>query len=374
MKIKTWIIGWLIIVIGILSLIFGFVYKVDPFFHYHKPHTDIYYYELYNERSQNDGISRNFDYDALITGTSMTANFKTSELDDIFGTSSIKVPFSGGSYKEVNDNIKVALKNNSNLKMIVRGLDTNKIFDEPDKMREDLGEYPTYLYDKNPFNDVKYVFNKDVIFSRAYMMSRARKGEGFRPGITSFDEYSNWQSSYAYGIKSVFPDGISFAGAGEPVALTEDEKRVIFDNITQNVTSTADMYPDVTFYYFFTPYSIDWYMYHVEDGTIYRQLEAEKYVIELMLEHNNIKLFSFNCDVDITSDFNNYRDSNHYAEWVNSYILRCMHDDVNLLTNDNYENYLDKELEIFSNFDYESLNEQEDYEDDSLAATLLNNR
>ena len=112
MKAKRWIIGWFTIVIVLLIIIGRFVYHIDPYFHYHKPYTDKYFYNLNNERSQNDGICKYFDYDALITGTSMTENFKTSELDELFGVNSIKVPYFGGSYKEMNDNLKNALKHN----------------------------------------------------------------------------------------------------------------------------------------------------------------------------------------------------------------------------------------------------------------------
>ena len=47
------------------------VVTVDPFFHFHKPVSSLSY-PLVNERYQNDGIARHFDYDAVITGTSMT--------------------------------------------------------------------------------------------------------------------------------------------------------------------------------------------------------------------------------------------------------------------------------------------------------------
>ena len=100
-----WIVGYLVLVVCALGVVAGLVIKVDPFFHYHKPMVDTYYYHIVNERSQNDGIVKQFDYDAVITGTSMTENFKTSEMDEIFGVHSIKVPFSGGTYKEINDNL-----------------------------------------------------------------------------------------------------------------------------------------------------------------------------------------------------------------------------------------------------------------------------
>lgn len=372
MKAKTWIIGWLVIVTILLLPIGGIVYRVDPYFHYHKPYLDRYYYDLDNQRSQNDGISKHFDYDAIITGTSMTENFKTSELDELFDVNSIKVSYSGGSYKEINDNLINALKYKDNIKLVVRGLDTNKFFDQPDRMRKDLGKYPTYLYDSNPFNDVNYIFNKDVIFSRAYAMVQANDNEGFIPGITSFDDYSSWQASCTFGINSVMPEGITLSENGIPVHLSDEEKNVIYNHITQNVTSLADEYPETEFYYFFTPYSVIWYKALVENGKIYRQIEAEQYIIELILEHPNIKLYSFNGIKDIVTDINNYKDVLHYATWVNSYMLRCMYENKYRLTKDNYLAYLDDELELLTTFDYASLNEQMDYPNDFYSAALLN--
>lgn len=372
MKSKIWLAGWLTLAAVMLGIMGSWVYEVDPFFHYRKPKTDEYFYYLDNQRSQNDGICKHFDYDALITGTSMTENFKTSEFDEIFGVNSVKASFSGGSYKEVNDNLAVALMYNDSLKVVVRGLDMLKFFDDASTMREDLGKYPTYLYDNNPFNDVGYLFNRDAIFKRSYAMILASKNENFEPGITSFDDYSNWQSQCVFGLNSVCTDRIVYSGPGLAVHLSDDEKNTIFENITQNVTSLAELYPDVDFYYFFTPYSIVWWYNLASDGTIYRQIEAEQYVIELLLEYDNIHLFSFNNRTDIITDLNHYEDAHHYGQWINSIMLRWMHDGEYLLTKDNYQDYLAKELDFYISYDYNSINNQEDYECDFYAAALLN--
>lgn len=372
MKAKIWIIIWLTMVVSLLFLMGKFVYDIDPYFHYRKPKTDSYYYILNNQRSQNDGICKHFEYDALITGTSMTENFKTSELDELFGVNSIKVSYSGGSYKEINDSIAIALKNNRDLKMVVRGLDTGMFFDSSNRMREDLGIYPTYLYDDNPFNDVSYLLNKDVIFGRAYAMTKENDTENFKPGITSFDNYSRWQSAYKFGIDTVLPNGISYSGNGKQIHLSDEEKKTICELISKNVTSLADKYPETEFYYFFTPYSIVWYKKLVENGEIYRQIEAEQYIIELILEHDNIKLFSFSGIEDIITNINHYKDDTHYGTWINSYILRCMRNNEHRLTKENYQKYLEEELKLFVNYDYNSLNSQNDYSNDFYAAALMN--
>ena len=112
-------------------------------------------------------------------------------------------------------------------------------------------------------------------------------------------------------------------------------------------------------------------MEKLNDGTIYPQVEAERIVIEELLECGNIKLFSFNNLHGITTDLNHYKDSIHYGEWINSFILQSIHDNYCLITKDNYRAYLDEELEFYSTFSYEQMNGQSDYEDDRIAALRL---
>lgn len=360
MKAKNWLIIWTVLT-GILLFCMGkSVFETDPYFHYRKPDLSKYYYELDNQRSQNDGILRNFEYDAIITGSSMTENFKTSEMDELFGTNSVKVPFQGASFKEVNDNLRVAFNNNSSIKTVVRGLDLSLFLQDKDTMRYELDMYPTYLYDDNIFNDVKYLFNKEVIFDRVYKMRQKKGEQGFKPGITSFDEYSCWQKDASFGKNEVLREGLEYCDSDAQVHLSEEEKKVIYENVVQNITSLPGEYTDVDFYYFFTPYSAAWWA----SQNVCRQVEAEKIVIELLLQYPNIHLYSFNNRTDITTDLNNYMDTSHYGQWFNSLILKWMKDGHYLLTEDNYLEYLDDELCFYTSFNYECLNEQVDFEND----------
>ncbi len=371
MKPRTLLIGWFIIVLLLLCIIGVKVYEVDPYFHYHKPNTEEYYYTLNSQRNQNDGITKHFEYDALITGSSMTENFNTSEMDQIFQVNSIKIPYAGSTHKEINDSLTTALQSNPMLKTIVRGLDMTQFFNHSYVMRNDLGTYPTYLYDNNIFNDVNYLFNRDVFWGRVYQMELEKDKPNFQPGITAFDDYSNWQDGCAFGKNTVCSYEIPPVDQVEEIHLVESEKEIIKINIEKNITALADQYPDVTFYYFFTPYSIEWWRRVVNEGNLPRQTEAEQYIIELMLGHPNIKLYSFNNRTDITTDLNHYKDSLHYGEWINSLILKWLHEEEYLLTKDNYIDYLEKEYDFYGNFNYESINEQEDYVCDCLAAALL---
>ena len=84
---KKWSICCLVFALVILTAAGAMTTVIDPFFHYHAP-LDGLQYPIDNQRYQNDGIVKHFSYDALITGTSMTENFKTSEFDTLFGVNS----------------------------------------------------------------------------------------------------------------------------------------------------------------------------------------------------------------------------------------------------------------------------------------------
>ena len=369
---KLWIAGFLVIIISLLSFTAIKVAEVDPFIHYHKPDTEKYAYRLNNERSQNDGIIKHFDYSGMITGTSMCENFRTTDAESLWGGRFIKTAFSGASYKEINDSIRTAAAANEHLEIVIRGLDMALFRTDKDLMSDDLGNYPFYLYDDDPFNDVNYLFNRDVVFSRVYKMIADTRKADFQSGITSFDSYANWMPRKTFGKNSVLPEGVAINPEISAAELTEEDVITIRENIGQNVTALADEYPEITFYYFFTPYSGAFWLERYNSGEIGKQIQMERVVIEEILEHENIKLFSFNCRFDMITDLNNYKDRNHYGEWINSWILKRMHDGEGLLTKENYEEYLDTEYEFFSNYDYSRLLDTDDYENDQYAGAVLN--
>lgn len=378
-KNKTWLLTFAAASVAAGIAVSSITVHVDPFMHYHKPLTDKYFYGLGNERSQNDGITKHFDYDGIITGTSMTENFRTTEADRIFDANFIKVPYFGATFKELNDDLIIGLRTHPKTKYIVRCLDRYSFEWDKDFMRTDMGvDFPYYLYDSNPFNDAKYVFNRDILYSTDYSMINAAK-EGTAPGITSFDDYANWMGSYTFGsdtvLRTVFQDDDSYAKgfykADKQVDLTDAEKKTIHDNVIQNVTYLADKYPDTTFYYFLPPYSAAYWGGLLMYGKFDRQIELEKYAVSLILPHKNIHLFMWNR-FDLMDDLNNYKDNIHYGEWINTWMLAEMKKDDGRLTEDNYEAVIDEEADHYRNFDYRSLFDQTDYEADYYASGLLN--
>ena len=375
MKAKSWLRLFCLLCAAVFLCAGAFVWYVDPFFHYHAPRTDRFFYPLDNERSMNDGILRHFDYDAIITGTSLAACFKTSELDALFGVHSVKIPASGASYFEINRLINTGLETHPETKLVVRSIDRHLLLYGAEELRDDLGEYPDYLYDRNPFNDYQYLFNADVLFTRCLNMALDAARPGFVPGMTSYDDYSNTMAEYkgAFGlpnIREMFH--FDFDAVGEPIHLSDHDRQVVTRKISENVVAAAEAHPDVTFYCFFPPVSLGYWRDRIALGDIYAQIEAEQLASELMLQCPNIRVFDFTGRTDIISDVNQYRDLMHYGEWINSLMLKWMHDDEYRLTEENVADFFAERLKYYLAADYNALLTQERWNCDYYAAALLN--
>lgn len=87
---KKFCIQAISLIIIALALIAIFTVIVDPLFQYHKPFFNVY---IVSERYQNPGILKNFDYDSILTGSSMTENFRVSWFKNV-DENVVKVPFS----------------------------------------------------------------------------------------------------------------------------------------------------------------------------------------------------------------------------------------------------------------------------------------
>ena len=336
----------LIVVFGTILLLAALALPtivVDPCFHYRAPEG---VYLLHNQRYQNDGIIRHFEYDAMITGSSMTENFKASQLDSLFHVCSIKVPYAGARFKEIDRAVNAAIESNENLKLVVRSLDLPILDAEKDSVRYD--NCPTYLYDDNLLNDVNYVLNKQILLeqTREFVKNRQANEES-----TGFDEYSSWGVDVT--LSEIYKN-VEFPDVKDEIELRtftkEDQKRVQ-ENIRQNVVNTAIENPEVTFYLFFPPYSCIFYDELIRNGELDYQIAVQKCAIEEMLGYDNIKLYSFCNWYDVTCDLGRYMDMEHYDAVVSSSILEKMKREEGLLTKNNYQEHLNEIKKYYESLD-----------------------
>lgn len=345
---KKWFVRSIVLLLTLLLATAVLVIVVDPYFHYHKPLSSLSY-RIYEERYVNDGISRHFTYDAVITGTSMSQNFKTSELDALFGTHSVKEPFSGAGFKELSENLDRTLQYGQEVDMVVMSIDYNALLQDADWQKYD--EYPTYLYDARILNDVRYIFNKSILYHGVFA-DLIRTWQGI--ASTTMDEYSAWQ--YETGLRHILA---SYTREDQlPVeesAFGEQDRRLVEENIGQNIVALVNRYPDTEFYFYYTPYSICYFDAWQLQNMLTKQFAAEKLTTEMLLQCPNVRLYSFFDQYDVICNLEYYNDTAHYSGEVNSMILQWMKDGTGLVTEENYERRLKQQAEFYENYDYESI-------------------
>lgn len=349
---KNWIIGFVSLTVAILAGLAALTIFIDPYFHFHGPINGVSYV-FSNQRYMNDGIEKHFDYDSVIIGSSMSENFKPSEADKLFGGNFIKLPFPGASYKEINNNLETIFDSKENVKTVIRALDYNRLLDPADEMKYD--EYPTYLYDNNIFNDIKYIFNTTTLLADYYVIRNTLSGNE----SDSMDSYGVQKDEYGYN----YAKGAYFRPKTreESIPLSGEDYINIDENIYQNIIELADAHPETDFYLFFTPYSILYWDSLKQDGTMDRQLEAEKYIIEKLLPYDNIHLFSFFSRIDIICNLDNYKDPGHYSPEVCSQLLEWMAEGRHEFTEDNYIEYCNFMKAFYKESDYEMYFPEEEY-------------
>lgn len=165
-------------------------YIVDPYQQYRK--AKLYTFVVKAERYINPGLIKNYDYDSLLVGTSMVANFKASDIEEKLGFNKVlKVPTFGGCISEQVETIMFA-QNYKKIKNILFGLDLYSFsaFNLPTKEKK---EFPNFLYDESVLNDSEYLLSTKVL------------GRSFKSLLNVYDKDKvanqldnlyEWQSKY----------------------------------------------------------------------------------------------------------------------------------------------------------------------------------
>ena len=304
-----WIIGILAAAAAAVLIFILSIFAIDPMFHYHAP-LKFLSYPLVNERYQNNGIARHFDYDSVITGTSMTENFKTSEAQKLFGSDFIKVAFSGGGYTEIGDNLKAAYDSGHDIKYVIWGLDYDKMIYGKNYRYTEKGDFPDYLYNDSSLDDIKYFFDPVVVKLAGSVVKSTVTGRA----ATSFDVYENWSAG-----------------------------------------SIVKAHPETTFYFFYPPYSIAHWGMEINNGQLDRTLGAENLITKELLRYDHVRLYSFRCNSELICNLDNYKDAKHYGEWVNSQMLQWMKNDEYRITEENLAEYEKNADDLIKSYDYDQL-------------------
>ena len=322
------------------------VYLIDPFFHYHKPWFHLK--EVLNEKEyQCPGSLAHFDYDAVLAGSSVVENNDNSWFNQDFHCTIIKAVRSYGATADLCDLLDRAFTHQK-VKQVFYNLDPSALHAEPVLTFASSGA-PMYLYDDNPFNDVQYLWNKDVILKRIpYMIANSY--------LVPYDENLsyNWMEGKTFGQAAVLSRYYRISDA--EVKFSTDKKPVqkpencYQDELRGNIAlleGELDAHPDTEFRIFISPYSMLWWDNMNRSGELDSTFYEEREAVHALLSHPNVRLYLLQNIPEIITNLDNYMDTIHFSMEINHRIEQELLSDRYLVTKEKEEQVMEHlEVEI----------------------------
>jgi len=308
MFLKAFAVGAVVLLLAAAALVFVF----DPFYHYHGPLPGLKSVVTKSEY-QCIGTIRNFSYDSVMTGSSTAENYNNRWFDEAFDCTTIKAIKSSGTTADLKYYLDEAHATHT-VRNVFYSLDPFSLDGDPNSnfVNESM---PLYLFDKNPFNDVKYLFNKDVLFEDIPYQLAVNFLEEHDEG-TSY----NWAQSKTFSKESTLSYYYRAENIEEPIREEEYKQRV--DQNVALLTAQVESHPDTVYYFFTPPYSMLWWDNAYRTG----MLEKYRYILTTAMQklctYENVRIYHFMHEEEIVLDLDNYMDLIHFSADINEYMVR----------------------------------------------------
>ena len=314
MKRKRWALFVLAALLAGLAACAALTYAVDPFEQYRESAIlPLYDQESYN----NPGIAKNYDYDAVILGTSMVEMSNPSVIDACFGVRSVKLPMRGSHTAQMGWQLEHVFaakeKRGETLRLAILAVDAYSLMGPVD----DDEEIIEYLWNDNPLDDVSYLLNLDVLLVRVPRMLRNLG----RSTSTKRDDMYQW-TDVTFSAQSVF-DSFSFQPQRE---MTDPDYRLerSTENIRRHIETYVAAHPETTFKIYMPPYSVAYWYVMTRGGLSEQQYRSRARVCELLLDYPNVEIYDYSSRLEWITDLDNYFDYSHHSGDISDAIMCAM--------------------------------------------------
>lgn len=337
---KRWVCGLLAACAVLLAACAAVVYFVDPCLYYRIPED--WDPVLFSERYQAAGLAKNVPADTVLMGTSLAANYRRSEIAETFGTTAVRITIPDGYLSEFDKTMDVLFRSQDSQRVIF-GLDANILVRDESGLTSAM---PDYLYNGNPFDDVKYLINKDTLYYSAYVLMANRWDEA-----DTLDEGFTWDGDVWWNHATALANYTRPEITGE--TLPADAYLCHASDNLDVVEGWITAHPETEFDIFFPPYSILFWDKTARLGETKAVFAALDLACERLLQYDNVRLYNFLMDPDIVLDLDNYCDYVHHSGAVCTQVLAKMAAGECRMTEENYRDTLAQWRDFVVDYDYE---------------------
>lgn len=344
MSMKRFTISFLCAALALLLLVAGTVLLIDPLYQYHLPYMGLPM-PLFLDRYQGPGLAKNYDYDAVIVGSSMVRNCRASWFSDAFSCRALKLPLSAG-YMTDFDALLTTVFSAGSPRYVFFNLDLYALSEKPGYQQSEL---PMYLYDTDKSNDVQYLFNKDVLLDVfPQYIEGCQTPEPFEDAFSFIDEYPFGKAAAlrTYGHTAPAEKGAQ-QGADALLAPAAENLACLTKHILAH--------PETEFVVFVPPYSLLYWDSYIRQGQHDAMHGALAYAAETLLGYGNVRVFSFLDMEEVVTNLDNYMDNMHFTREINELVVEKMAAGEYELTRENDRERLAATKDFTWNYDYARL-------------------
>ncbi len=340
-KIKIRLVQFFTAAVLLLGGCAGFVYCMDPFYHYHAPWFGLRVTEDTKEY-QVPGMLKNFNYDAVLAGSSVVMSINTKNLDEKFDCRTVKAV--GGSAQAP---LLLYYLNRAfdgrNLRYVFYGLDVFSFYNDPDM--QVISDDVSYLVNQNLFDDVEYLWNMDIIGKKIPDMVRMSRDFAYDEGLI----YQVNQGA-ATGPDEVLKMHCPGAGAMLETKPVDFQGEYVTENI-KRLKELVLEHQETEFLFFLPPYSIVWWDDAYEKGLLDTYLHTINTCMEQLLACDNVSFYTtdFN-EKSIIGDLYQYMDYIHAAPEITNRLHEQIGDNAYEITLEDYQEQTNKLRETFLSF------------------------
>lgn len=312
---KKWILIFLCALL-VLTFVIGLTgYLVDPFYQF-RFRNNTYFNNT--AKFLGPGLVKNYEYDTLIFGSSMTQNFDMDLFRQELGVEPLHVGIGGMGIDELLAYLELSER---------YGRCENYYIGIEQYMLTEAITFrtPDYLFRDDPISMAKYLLSYEAWF-RYIPLDVALSAINLMPvnlpdkirKTADIDYLGNWETDYLFGEDAVIRNYLS-----NDYGVSAVKNDGLYERMTRWTDELFERLPGekTKYRFFFPPYSVLFWYDARNDGYLEEYLQIKQYFLE-KAQMYGIRVYDFQS-ADLVFDLENYKDITHYSGEINDWMVQC---------------------------------------------------
>lgn len=283
---------------------------------------------LGQKRFQAPGLAKNYDYDTVLIGTSMSENFQPKQVAEKLGGKALNLSMQGASAREQALILQVALRS-GRVKRVLWELNYEYLRGDAQWVANYDGSFPFYFYDESVFNDLgNYLLSLDTTKQSLKVLLGSAGLQPYRS--LAPEEVFSWYRRKQFGAASVRKSWQHSTNARPRVRkqIPEYALQNLNANFDQNVLPLLQKHPGVKYDLFFPPFLAAYYanVKEISPLILTNMLANRRHIFEQTRGLPNVELFDFQTAEEIIFGLEDYCDTIHFNLRVNDTLLEAIRD------------------------------------------------